>query len=352
MKFDRVLEILAVVLIAVVLVGEVVVYTTGQDSYSSNAEVDGDVLSYSVGADGSECYSVIVMDNGDMSEMTEVYIYYDDSYMSNYEEVEVAIGAKSLDQDYYIEQLVKQLDYSGAVTVTILNAEELAEALQSDIDCGDYTKGLIVISGALPDTVYTGESSNLIFTWMEDGGRLYWLGNLIGSCYATQDSLITVEDYQMLFFGVECLNTGDTEGEISDVSGNDLRYYLSLSNDSVEYGIDVDALISVKGSDDVLALGYYQDGYASIVMTSYGEGMICVIGGEYSDDQRGDLVQVVCSQVCYTTEVVTDITGSVTRETITGEYDLEGFTGNIAVYIYLGGYYPVHGDFYMVRDAD
>lgn len=156
----------------------------------------------------------------------------------------------------------------------------------------------------------------------------------------------------MLFFGVECLNTGDTEGEISDVSGNDLRYYLSLSNDSVEYGIDVDALISVKGSDDVLALGYYQDGYASIVMTSYGEGMICVIGGEYSDDQRGDLVQVVCSQVCYTTEVVTDITGSVTRETITGEYNLEGFTGNIAVYIYLGGYYPVHGDFYMVRDAD
>lgn len=346
MRFDRVMEVIAVIVLAMILIGEVVVYTTGQDKYSSGAELESNLISYSVSADGSETYSVLIMDNGSMDAMTEIYIYYDGSYKSNYEEVEVAIGAKALDQEYYIEQLIKQLEYRGAVKITVLNAEELAEALEADKAVGDYTKGLVVISGALPDTVYQGDEGDTIFGWMENGGRLYWLGNLIGSCYATEDALYDVDDYQNLFFGTECLNTEGTDKAFSDVSGNNFRYALSLSNNSVKYGIDVDALISVKGQDDVLAVGYSQEGYASIVMTSFGSGMICVIGGDYSNDQRSDLAQILSSQVCYSTELTEDITGSVTRETVSGSYELQATAGNIAVYIYLGGYFPVYGEFF------
>jgi len=348
MRFDRVMEVVAVVIIAMILIGEVIVYTTGQDKYSSSAELNGDVLSYSISADGSETFFVLLMDNGPMDAMTELYVYFDENYKSNYEEVEVAIGAKPLDQEYYIEQLVKQLEYRGAVKVTVLNAEELSAAMDSDIANGDYTKGLVVISGALPDTVYTGLEDDKVFEWMELGGRLYWLGNLLGSCYATEDELNYVDNYQMLFFGTQCLNTEGVDDAESDVSTNDLRYALSLSSNSVKYGIDVEALTNVKGADNVLALGYSEEGYASIVMTSFGKGMICVIGGDYSNYQRGDLAQVISSQICYRTELIENFTGSVTRDTVRGEYDMQGPHGNLAVYIYLGGYYPVYGEFYSL----
>ena len=349
MKSDRIIEIIAILVLTVVIIGEVVVYTTGPGKYSSDAEFESGTISYSISAKGSETYAVIVMDNGDMAAMTEIYIYFDESYKSSYEDVLVPIGAKPLDQRYYVEQLVRQLEYRGAVKVTILNAEELAEALEQDIVAGMCTKGLVVISGALPDTVYSGNSSDTIFGWMNDGGRLYWLGNLIGAYYSTKDAIHDVGDKQMLFFGTSCLNTEGTDKAFSDVSGNDLRYDLSLMNNSVKYGIDPIALSAVKGSDKVLSLGYSQGDYVSIAMTDFGKGMICIIGGDYSNDQRSDLAQILSSQICYDTEVVEIMTGSVTRKTISDTYDLQGTVENLSVYIYLGGYYSVYGNFFSFK---
>ena len=346
MKSDRIIEIIAIVVLAVVIIGEVVVYTTGPGKYSSDVEFENEIISYSVSAKGSETYAIIVMDNGNMAAMTEIYIYFDENYKSNYEDVLVPIGAKPLDQRYYVEQLVRQLEYRGAVKVTVLNAEELAEALEQDRTSGQYTKGLVVISGALPDTVYTGNSADAIFDWMNDGGRLYWLGNLIGAYYSTKDAVLDVGDRQMLFFGASCLNTEGVDKAFSDVSGNDLRNDLSLMNNSVKYGVDPVVLSAVKGSDKVLAFGYSQDEYASIVMTDFGKGMICVIGGDYSNDQRSDLAQILSSQICYDTEVIEIVTGSVTRKTISDTYDLQRTVENLAVYIYFGGYYSVYGNFF------
>ena len=346
MKSDRIIEIIAILILATVIIGEVVVYTTGPSKYSSDVEFENGIISYSLSAKGSETYAVIVMDNGDMAAMTEIYIYFDESHKTNYEDVLVPIGAKPLDQKYYVDQLVRQLEYRGAGKVIVLNAEELAEALEQDITTGSYAKGLVMISGALPDTVYSGNSTDIIFDWMNDGGRLYWLGNLIGSYYSTKDAICDLGDKQMLFFGASCLNTEGVDKAFSDVSGNGLRNDLSLMNNSVKYGIDPVALSAVKGSDKVLAFGYSQDRYASIVMTDFGKGMICVIGGDYSNDQRSDLAQVLSSQICYDTETIEVITGSVTRKTITDTYDLQSTVKNLAIYIYLGGYYSVHGNFF------
>ena len=346
MKFDRTIEVIAVLVLAVVIIGEVAVYTTGPGKYSSDVEFENGVISYSVSAKGSETYAVIVMDNGDMAAMTEIYIYFDENYKSNYEDVPVPIGAKPLDQRYYVEQLVRQLEYRGAVKVTVLNAEDLSEAMERDTASGQYAKGLVVISGALPDMIYTGNPTDMIFDWMNDGGRLYWQGNLIGSYYSTKDAVHDVGDKQTLFFGTSCLNTEGIDKAFSDVSGNDLRNDLSLMNNSVKYGIDPAALSAVKGSDKVLAFGYSQEDYASIVMTDFGKGMICIIGGDYSNNQRSDLAQILSSQICYDVEVIEIVTGSVTRKTISDTCDLQGTVDNLAVYIYFGGYYSVYGNFF------
>jgi len=345
-KFDKKMELIAIVVLAVVIIGEIAVYTASQDRYSTDIEFESDSFSYKISSKGAETYSILVMENGEVGAMTEIYVYFDGKYKSNYKEGVVPIGAKALDQKYYLEQLMKQLEYRGAVKVTMLDANELATVLSNDIADGNYSKGLVVVSGALPDTIYQGDQGDTIFGWMEKGGRLYWAGNLLGAFYSTEDDLHEVDGYQMLFFGAECLNTGDVDRAFSDVPGNDLRNSLSLMNNSVRYGIDAGMLASVKGNDKVLAFGYSEENYSSIVMTNYGKGMICVLGGDYSNDQRNDLAQVLSSQVCYCTELIETMTGKVVRGTVEGTYELQRTFENIAVYVYLGGYFPVHGGFF------
>jgi len=345
MRFDRAVEIIAIVVLAMILIGEVITYTTGQDKYHTDASIDGDTLSYEIRVNGSETYSILVLDNGDMASMNEVYIYYDEAYASNYNDVKVAIGAKKLDQRYYIDQLIKQLEYRSAIKTTILDADGLKRSLEADIANGQCSKGLICISGALPDTVYDGDSANAIFQWMGDGGRLYWLGNLIGAQYATKDSLVNVDGHQTMFLGVDCLNMADgLKG--AKMNDDTFRSSLSLASNSLRFAANVDPLIATKGVNSTLAFGYSNEGYATFVMTSYGKGMVCVIGGDYSNDQRNDLAQVLSSQICHKTKILETINGSIVRNTISGDYEIDGPTGNIAAYLYLGKDFPVHGNFF------
>ena len=198
-KSDKPAVIIAVALLAIILIGEVIVYTSDYTDYSAEAELEGDSLGYQVSADGSKTYSVVVNDNGTYDGIDRLYIYFDESYPANYEDVDVSIGAQALDQEYYLEQVVNLLKPRNFHDITYVDAEQLADALAGDLasdGCG--TAGLLVISGALPDTVYTGNADDTIFQWMSEGGSLYWLGNLIGECYATADGLRHVENYQEL----------------------------------------------------------------------------------------------------------------------------------------------------------
>lgn len=347
MKSDRVIEIIAAVVIAVILIGEVIVYTTDQGRYSSGAVLEDGTVTYTMSSGGSESYNVIISESS-LDTMTEIYVYYDETYVSDYEEVSVPVGARALDQEYYIEQLVKQLDYRTSVEITVLDASGLDAAMAADIASGDTSKGLIVISGALPDLIYTGNSADDIFQWMNVGGRLYWLGNMIGCQYATVEELVPVDNYQILFFGVECLNDGDSEKAYDAVGSNDLRTDMSLSNNSVKYAVDVAALTAYKGADKVLDAGYSDGTYSSIVMTDYGNGMICIISGDYSNDQRADLSQMVASQLAYDSEILYEDSGNVNRTTVTKTADIGETAGNVSVYLYYGGYYTVYGEYYSL----
>jgi hypothetical protein len=341
---------LVAILVAFMVIGEVYIYTlNNSEYYSATFTADSEGVTYRVASNGSDEYSVVVMDSGSFRSCESVYIYYDESYATNYNKnVFQPIGSKTLDQNYYLTQLKEQLGYRGvnnddlsnnASAIVFVNATELEVALKSDISNSSCNKGLVVISGALPDTVYTGNSTDTVLSWIESGGTLYWAGSLIGSCYATKTELVDVSDYQMLFFGVECLNTGTTDIAHTEINDNGLRSSLSIMNNSVLYGVDTSKLTSEN-----LAIGFSEGGYSSISLVKHGSGMICVFGGDYSNNQRADMAQVIASHVCYCSKIVGAASGVVTRGSVTGTVPIAISNGTYyECYVYYGGYYTVFG---------
>lgn len=332
--------VIAIAVLAIVVIGEVVVYTSDYTDYSAEASLDDGKLSFSVSADGSKEYATIVMDDGGFEPISRLYLYYDHSYPSDYEAVDADVGAPVFNQEYYLEQLKELLGFRSTIDIRFVDATELGEILDREIQNDTcHGSGLVVVSGALPETVYTGKSTDAIFGWMDAGGSLYWAGNALGMNYATPNGLVPVDDYQELFFGGECLYTGDDNKAYNEVSSNGFRGALSLMNNDIRYGVNPELVGQDRRS---LCIGYESNGYCSIGMVQHGEGMICVFGGQLSNFQRYDIAQVIAAGLSPWSELLDVRTGEVTRGSVSDT--IEGLPDeNVSVYIYLGGYYPVYG---------
>lgn len=332
---------LAAIILAIIVIGEVYVYTFDANStYHTNATSGGGKVNYEVGSNISNCYDIVYTDNGSFEPISDVYIYYDPSYKDNLVKVKQPIGSKELNQEYYVEQLKYQLENRG-VSFKVLNAVQLSEKLGGDISSKDCRKGLIAVSGALPDTVYKGNGSDLILDWIRNGGCLYWLGSLIGSCYSTPTEIVPVHtDYEVLFLcATGCLNKTDLSAAYSDITENDYKNALSLSGNDVKYGVDKSRLTT-----RCLTVGFQEKEFSSISFVENGQGMVCIIGGDYSNRQRADLAQIVASHLCYQSQLLNHISGSVTRCSNTGS--LEIAMNKSTMYIYLGGYFTEYGRSY------
>ena len=338
MNTEKKIVIIAIALVAMIVIGEVAIYGMS-DRYSSSADTDSGTLNYSITARGSKEYSVIVMDNC-LEPMGELYIYYDPEYPIVAEDVSVAIGASQLTVERYVQQLTTSLRIRGVSNINTINAAELGNAMVSDAS-STHSKGLVVLSGALPDTVYTGSAADPIFDWLNTGGRLYWAGNLIGNYSSTAGGIVDIGDIGQGLFGVSCFSTADDDTAFQDVS-TPYRDALSLMNNRIRYAVDT----SLLSASEYVAAGYTDGTYSSIVSVKYGNGMVCVLGGSHSNMQRDDLAQVIASGLCYSSELVALEEGSVKRTTISSSVDISTATGNISVYVYFGGYYTVHGRTY------
>jgi len=341
MKHDKIITAIVIATVAVILIGEVIVYTASTDDFSINVEKNGTDIDYEISVRGSQVYSVVAMDNGSMQNIDEVYIYYDEGYGTAYVSEPGPIGSHELTQEYYIDQLTKHMEFRGSPSIRILSAADLADTMNNDVGSA-FSKGLIVISGALPETVYS-DTNNLIFDWMNDGGRLFWAGNVLGRFVATPTGVVDgPSNYQTLFFGVsDCLNTGDDYLALEDVTSNNLRYDLALRNNDIRYAVNTTNLAAA--GVNCLAMGFTNGTYDSIVTAEYGNGMICAFGGDLSREQYRDVAQIVSSGVCYTTTVLDVAEGSVRYGSANGSIDVSTAVGNITVYTYLGGYFPVYG---------
>ncbi len=99
-----------------------------------------------------------------------LYYYFDPNYPT------AGVGYVSwVGLPYHIQEV---LGYRGStLRVVILDAAQLATFLANLTTAADGL--LVVASGALPDTVFTN-STNLVTPWLQQGGRLVWLGAFIG----------------------------------------------------------------------------------------------------------------------------------------------------------------------------
>ncbi len=332
----KLLAALTIAIIAVVLIGETLVYSDITE-YRANIEYDSDRADYSIYSNGASSFDLVISDNGNFEPTDRYLIYYDDTYCTAYDSSDMPVLGRMDGQEYYIDQLIKTLEYKGVTSITVVDAAALADALQNDVASANNKTALIVISGALPATVYTGQSTDCIFNWLDEGGRLYWLGNVIGLYYATPEELQLVPNCQTLFFGSDCVNQKEDGKAYEDVTANNYRYALSLSNNQTLYGLNGTAL------PDCLTLGYTDGQYSSVSIVKHGEGMICVLSGNYTDYQRADLSQIIASGLCYCSEIAYQTGGEVVRTTIQNTVQLPSDKDNYAGYIYIGGYFPSFG---------
>ena len=327
MKPDKIVSVISIAIISMILIGEVIVYTSDYTDYSSNVSMNGATLNYEVSADGSKIYDIVVSDNVDSND--SVYIYFDENYGSKIEDVRVAVGAKELTQEYYISQLVSVLKYRH-VSAEIVDAEQLTSVMS------DPDSSLVCLSGALPCTVYSGNPQDIIFDWLSLGGKLYWAGNLLGAYIGIENDVISApSNYQELFFGTTCLNGQGIDDALNEYNENEYTSALSLVNNKVRYGVNNSAITSQHS----LSMGFIKDGYSSITLVEHNEGMICVLGGDYSNNQRNDLAQIIASGLTPQSTIIAHVEGTVTRGTVTGETIVDGTA--LGAYVYLGGYYPV-----------
>jgi hypothetical protein len=340
-KIDK-LVLLSVVLCAAVLAGELAAYGISPHGYGAEAVSDGDSANVTVSSSGSDTFSVIVADNGTYPDLARLYIYLDERYGETIGDAGEAAGLRDVDIRYAIDQMCRSLRVRGFGDVVICDDERLLDEMLAD--AGDSrSKGLLVMSYALPESIYSGQETDLLFKWIKEGGRLYWMASPIGMFCRTGDGLAEVENAQELFFGRECVSMDDSGPALSVIDGNGLTNALALKWNRTLYGLNA------SGIEGSVSMGYSLDGYSSVSMVPFGGGMICVFGGNYERYLCDDAAQVISSGISCYSKVLETRSGTVTRGTAELSFGIPEGTGGISVYVSIGGYYVVFGRCMHVR---
>ncbi len=347
MSGDRGLIVLTVAVIALIIAGELAAYG---DVYSYGSEVHEDG-SYEVSTSGAHVYDVVSSDNGQYESVRTLLVLSDDGYGGVSHDVTVEVGARALDEEYYTLQLLNNLEYLGFTDVRKVDAESLKTAL-ADEDPARI--GLVVLHGALPDTVYTGSSGDALLSWISSGGTLYWAGEALGKYIGHSDGTVTLapSGYQSLFLGSECLidmevseNPRDNRniGRVYERIDDGYSEALCLKNNNVLYGIDSTLL---EDGRKALMTGYTDGKASSVSLVSSGTGCICVMGGLFSNYQRMDLATVIAAGIGPESSIADADHGTVSHGSVEGDVDVGD--GNVTVFVYLGGDFSVYGRTYYL----
>lgn len=332
------LKAFVIVFCVVVLIGEVYAYAPAEGRYSSTLTADGDRLTYGLSVNGSHEYTAILLDNGDYTAVDTVYLYYDPTYASCVnEDVGVITGAMKMTQRYYLDQLARTLEYKG-ITPIYVNAAELHDILGAQLADGTAAgKGLAIMAGAIPDTVY-GVSNNCLLDWISAGGSLYWAGNVLGSYVSSTTGLKTVAGGQAWFVGTVIYNSEDTYVH-NALEYQDLFCY--------EYTHTMYSVKADTSSQAYLLTGYTDGEYATISLFQHGAGQVCVFGGLFSPKQVRDVATTICSGLCYCSQVIDTHDGIANRQA-NGTLDASQLVGNGHVYLSVGGYFCVYAKGYSL----
>jgi len=216
-------------------------------------------------------------------------------------------------------------------------------------------KGILMMSGAFPDTVYSGNEDDPVFAWLDNMGSIFWMNGKIGHFVSHDNGMTTaLEGSDTLFFGMEGAIRTLEDSPIGKERGQDRDLGEMLC---VNYGVragDVTNGLSDKIGGKTLSIGFSDgDGYGSTTITDRGEGkgMIVVFGGGLNGDTRVAAAQVISSGISYNIDA--DEVGFQTG-TVKGTYSgtigpADKFTD---IYIFLGKVNTVYGELLRIEAAD
>ena len=335
MKIDK-LVLLSVALCAIVLAGELMAYGPNMHNYGADVEFGEGTAAVRVTSSGPNAYSAVVLDNGTHPAVTQLYIYFDERYGESFGEVRDAIGLRGIDMGYAVDQIRRTLGVRGFSDVLVCNDEQLLEVMQGDA-AGAASKGLLVMSYALPESIYSGADDSLLMEWVRHGGSLYWMMSPIGMFCRGESGIVAVENSQETLFGRECVNMSGTDLALSVADGGGLTDALYLTWNRTIYGLDT------SGMAGAFTMGFSQDGYSSVSMVPFGDGMICVFGGNSSRYLIDDAAQIIASGASCYSKVLEIRYGTVARGTAEFSLDIPEGTGEVSIYVSIGGYYTVSG---------
>ena len=279
-----------ILFVVIVLAGQFIIYAGPHHSISSSVVRDGTDAHYEFDTDLDIAYQVISMDNS--SNTTVRYVaFYDENYASIYYRPDVKES---------IDWLVKCMD-KNSLRLELIDLEELNRIVLS---C-DTTTAVVFATGILPDSIYTGLSSDPIFKWLKEGGMMYWLGSQLGAEYFDEYlQKYSVMDSDTLFYGASDV-TRKHQFDEGSIYNNDLiegsfsaqtrQYYNECT-----FGLDISKL-----STDFMNLDYNYQGYYSVVFLKYhsGIGTLVVFGGDLKKYAIGADVAMTVAQTlaCRTT---------------------------------------------------
>ena len=112
--------VLATILIAVVLIGEVIVITSDRTSYGADVVFSNGSAEYSVSISGSDVYDVVLLDRNGSTPVTSLAIFVDERYDEFADQAE---GLRYyIDSAHMAQQISLALSNRGFDTVTECNS--------------------------------------------------------------------------------------------------------------------------------------------------------------------------------------------------------------------------------------
>ena len=331
--------VVAVLLCAVVIAGEVLTYADVH-SYGADAEWSDREVDFAVSSSGSDVYDAVLIDNNGRTPVSSVLIYVDDTYDDLYGEAYRMSGVDYCSQSPYAHEVVEALALRSFHDVSECGTSELEDALRETI-ADPIGIGLVVSSYALPSSVYDGTSDCLLLQWVRAGGTVYWTAAEAGRFHTDGETLFEVEDNQVLLFGSECLNRDGPEYADSEID-NGFLDALTLKDGNIRFAADVS---SIEGS---IEMGFTDGEYASVSGIPFGEGSMLVVSGPKNFDSVDDLTQIIASGITVSSEIVSHSEGDVVRGTVSGSAGFEGDATDLTLYIYIGGTFAKYGGAFRV----
>ncbi len=274
-------EALITVSVLVILLAGAFVSSSTNYGYDAKLSYDDSSLFFE-GAPAEYVYAV--MFGAEPPE--NIYLYYDEN--------RECVGTTNYNVNRFNNNVEKLISIRSDAKCAVVNADELKVVMKSD-----YDAYVVMVSGALPDTVYETDENSTLENWVKGGGRLYWSGPDIGTYRSTNDGIQTINHSIFFNEGDIC---GNDDGGLAYTSSDLFKLY-PLTNTSTSFGLRSD----YEGSK-VLGL-CSNEGYSTTSVVKINNGELFIFAGSLvhsSIEYRTYFIDILLSGIDSDTTIVED----------------------------------------------